>query len=166
MKVMGGKEDKMKPEKCFYWNNLTPKPCLMFKKDSDCPDNCEIGGKGDKMKPKDCKAIICIMTRAVDGSMAGLKYGFDDCPETCPIVKLNKRVDEQQAEIRNLQQPNVIAEEVVEKYVDLKNEIAALKEGEDCPGCGNRGQYENSIVKCDWCHDNPMSKFNRARWKK
>lgn len=61
--------------------------------------------------------------------------GDCNCLGTCPIVilteenkKLNERVDKQQAEIRNLQQPNVIAMEVVEKYIEVKKEVKDLKE--------------------------------------
>jgi ssDNA-binding Zn-finger/Zn-ribbon topoisomerase 1 len=72
------------------------------------------------------------------------------------IVKLNKRVDEQQADIDTLI--------IMDKASRL--EIETLKEGEDCPDCGNQGGWKYSATPCRWCHGNPNSKFNRARWKK
>ena len=60
----------------------------------------------------------------------------------------------------------------------LRKEIATLKEGEDCPDCdsNNKGELHPGTVngevppeQCEWCHENPFSKFNRAKyreWKK
>jgi hypothetical protein len=104
---------------------------------------------------------MCVNPNGLKGS----DITFDrDCPDTCEIVKLNKRVDEQQADIDTLI--------IMDKASRL--EIETLKEGEDCPDCDNNSGYlhlgsvnrEVPPEPCEWCHDNPLSKFNRARWKK
>jgi hypothetical protein len=102
------------------------------------------------MKPEDCGFGVKYRVLPIGYDKWECKIlRKDTCPDTCPIVKLIEESKWARFEINA-----------------MHGEIATLKEGEDCPDCGNQGGWKYSATPCRWCHGNPNSKFNRARWKK
>jgi hypothetical protein len=126
----------------------------------------------NEMKPRDCKIEHCLVMPCKgeerNHEIPEESEATGDCPESCEIVKLNKRVDTSKKLHEKHQLDIVDLRDKVDEITTLKKEIAELKEGEDCPDCANTGQYQQVIGpdSCGWCHGNPNSKFNRARWKK
>ncbi len=143
----------------------------------------------EKMKPEKCPVKICIMIPFSRQPLVFKEEAYEDCPDTCPIVKLKNELgfargvimklgDGLHEEITTLKKETAGLKVRVNALAQYKKDsmamIEELKEGEDCPDCDNSGyqfpgEYRPEDIEawqCKWCHENPNSKFNKKRWKK